>query len=88
MSDSGYPSGLTASAFELLIRAYWSPTAFEDWVDVGTSTQEEELLAAELINREGARRDCRLTARGLALAKFILHLPLPEAVWQIPGQRP
>jgi hypothetical protein len=79
------PSKLTASAFELLIRAYWSPTALEDWQNVGNQTQESELIAHGLMYPEGKREECRLTPRGTAFVEFILDLPLPEAVWAVPG---
>lgn len=74
----GYPSGLTASAFELLIRAYWSPTAFADWVQDGGGDARTELLNAEL-----AGLDRRLTERGLAMARHVLNTPLPRSVWVI-----
>jgi len=78
--SSGYPSGLSASAFELLIRAYWSPTAWDDCKQDGGADVRVELVAAELLDVDTKR----LTERGLAMARYILELPLPRKVWAIP----
>ena len=91
MSGSDRPSGLTASAVELLIRCYWSPTALEDWENVGNQTQESELIAHGLLHEEAISRmptgSSRLTPRGQVYAEYILNLPLPEQVWRMPGQQ-
>lgn len=78
--------GLAASDYELLIRAYWSPTAFDDWVEVGSGSAEGRLVAAELLLGNMERSNgCRLTRAGYCLVHFILNLPMPEPVWRIPG---
>jgi hypothetical protein len=76
---SGYPSGLSASAFELLLHAYWSPTAWEDWVQDGGGDARLELVAAGLIDADSKR----CTERGLAMARHILETPLPSMVWMV-----
>jgi hypothetical protein len=84
--NSGYPSGLCASDFELLIRAYWSPTAFDDWKDVGDYNARVALFdAGLLVHPSEVRNGHRLTDRGLAFVRFILELPLPQIRWEIPG---
>lgn len=79
-------NGLVASDYELLIRAYYSSSAFEDWVDIGQGSSEDRLVAAELLLGNMERSNgCRLTKAGYCLVHHILNLPMPEAVWQIPG---
>lgn len=86
--SSGYPSGLTASAFEALIHYFYTPVDLHDALDVGTAGYKaiNELRQAGLI--EGApesKHGCwRLTAPGEVMARHILETPLPIQVWAMP----
>ena len=78
--------GLVASDYELLIRAYYTPTAFETWVEMGGGSSEQRLMAAGLLLVQHERSTgCRLTKAGYCLVHHILNLPMPEPVWRIPG---
>lgn len=81
--SSGYPSGLSASAFELLIRVYWSPTGWLDWESRTAPGKDvrAELERAELVC--DADGEVRLSVRGLVLARHILETPLPVQAWEV-----
>ncbi len=84
--SSGYPSGLCASTFELLIRLYWSPTAWEDWVrEVPSPSARSELVEAKMVAIPVNGEPVKLNERGLAMARHILNLPLPRQVWLMPS---
>lgn len=90
--SSGYPSGLTASAFEILIHYYWTPVDPDDMVGGDIPyTSAKELEAAGLLEVNKDRNPpglWTLTERGLFLARHIVNLPLPVVTWQMPGSVP
>lgn len=84
--SSNYPSGLHASTFELLIRLYWSPTAWADWErEVLSATARADLVEADMVI-VGYPGPVKLSERGLTMAKYILNLPLPRQAWLMPPE--
>lgn len=88
--SSGYPSGLTASAFEMLIHYFWSPIGVDGEMERGhhhyEALQELSLVGLVELNKDPKTACWVTTARGNALARHILNVPLPvsETVWRIP----
>lgn len=76
--SSGYPSGLTASAIEAVIRFYWSPQAHNLY---SYSDTEAQLFAAGLIEEKDG--EVKLTHCGLVFARHLLETPLPTQTWQV-----
>jgi hypothetical protein len=73
---SGYPSGLVASDFELLIRMFWSPD-HGTWPD----TTYLRLWQFGLVDRQDAMSG--LTNKGEAFVRHILDTPLPSQRWDV-----
>lgn len=84
--SSGYPSGLTAGAFEMLIHYFYTPVDVEGALD-GFSSQYrsikelEHVCLVELAQNEHG--SWKLTERGLVLARHIVNLPLPASSWEM-----
>jgi hypothetical protein len=89
--NSGYPSGLTVSAFEMLLHYFYTPV---DAAGAADPTQQnyracKELEDAGLAEVPAIRSGeilgmWELTERGMALARHIVNLPLPECRWEMP----
>lgn len=86
--SSGYPSGLTVGAFEMLLHYFYTP------VDVAGALESDhqnykaikELEKAELIIlSRGEHGSWALTSRGEVLARHIMDLPLPVAQYIMPS---
>lgn len=90
---SGYPSGLTAGAIEMLIHYFYTPSDVPDALTTGAPNYRSimELVEAGLAFRDGdfhSQGSWRLTERGLTMARHIVHLPLPVQAWTMPVPSP
>lgn len=87
--SSGYPSGLTASAFEMLIHYFWSPIGVEGEMEVGhrhyKALQELNTVGLVIVNDDPKTACWKLTTRGTVLARHLLNTRLPESkvIWYI-----
>lgn len=77
--NSGYPSGLTAVQFELLIHYFYTPEQYPGVMDGHLYKAAYDLMGQELM-----KSDMRLTEKGLAFVRHILETPLPVHSWQVP----
>lgn len=77
-SNTGWPSGLTVSAIEMLLRFYWSPDAS----DRAEPRQIVELERAGLIESVQCAT-WKLTEKGHVMAQHIAETPLPSPKWEM-----
>lgn len=82
LMNSGYPSGLTASAVEAVIRFYWSPQAE---LHLGRADPAViEIFDAGLIEHDtGKEQRLCITERGVEFVRHILDTPLPVQMWHV-----
>lgn len=85
--NSGYPSGLTVGAFEMLLHYFYTPVDAEGALDKEHQNYRniKALERAQLIRLEqNDHGSWELTERGLVLARAIMELPLPVCDWHMP----
>jgi hypothetical protein len=85
--SSGYPSGLTVGAFEMLLHYFYTPVDVEGALDDKSQNYRaiKELQAAQLIDLcRSEYGSWELTERGMVLGRHIMSLPLPEPQWLMP----
>lgn len=89
---SGYPSGLTVSAFEMLLHYFYTPADVPGALDPHHQNYRaiKELERAELISHSMCDYGSwKLTERGDVLAKHLMEtrLPVSETKWIMPHEQ-
>lgn len=86
MDFSGYQSGLTVGAFEMMLHYFYTPVDVQGALehDHANYRSIKELEAAGLIclNR-GEHGSWALTERGECMARHIMETPLPMPDWRV-----
>lgn len=80
---SGYPSGLVASCWEVLMHFYWSPVVPDFYREKPYPGAIESLEAEKLIRFDGPTGFWTLTDRGMVIGKHIANLSLPVPSWEL-----
>jgi hypothetical protein len=88
---SGYPSGLTVGAFEMLLHYFYTPVDADGTLDRGHNNNRSvhELVKHGLarwheIGSTSRPEGCIcLTPKGEYLARYIMDTPMPKETWYI-----
>lgn len=82
---SGYPSGLTASAVEVLLRYFYTTVDVDTEPDYYAKARMELIVVGLLELRGDGPEVYYLTERGEVMARHIMETPLPVHIWQMPA---
>lgn len=83
---SGYPSGLTVSAVELLLHYFYTPVDPDGILDVDNPAckARRELIDNGLLEQYTSDHGMyRVTVRGEVMARHIMQTPLPVQSWEM-----
>lgn len=86
--SSGYPSGLTVGAFEMLLHYFYTPKDVDGALDSDSENYRaiKELQATQLIDLcRGEHGSWALTEKGEVMARHIMDTPLPQPQWVMPS---